>query len=577
MEDMPLAPVDVGHLYPGQCVTKQVQVNAGGLQEGIWYLGVAIEVPPYSTYELRTDNNTRASDEPMGVGYKPDFVVKSVSGPANVQPNQSFTATVELCNEGTESGSTYAYVLLSQDTNIQLPYNQPYPSPQDDQMFGQVDTGYLSPGQCVTKQVSGSVWLPQDGAWYLGAAIEAPPYSTYELRTDNNTRASDEPMGVGYKPDFVVAELSGPASATPGQAFAVTVKVCNQGTASGYPYGMVVLSEDTNIQLPYNQPYSEDYPLANMDSLGELQPGQCATQSLSANAPASQEGLWYLGTGISSPPNSTYELRTDNNTRASDEPMGIGYKPDFVVTEVSGPASVTPGETFMTTVKVCNQGTASGYPYGTLVLSQDTNIQLPSNQPSPDDSPLTNVDVGELQPGQCATQQVSTSVPMPPQEGPWYLGVSISSPPNSAYELRADNNTRASAEPMGIGYAPDFVVAGVSGPASVMIGSPLSATVKLCNQGTEPGTPYAHLMFSRDANIQLSFSQPYPGDYMLAPVDVMDPLNPGQCVTVQVDTSAYAPQDGDWFLGVAIEANYGPAELNTRNNSKAGNVVALHY
>jgi len=568
LEDYPLAPVNVGSLQPGQCVTKQVQANAWAPQDGVWYLGAAIEPLPFN--ELRTDNNTRASDSPMGVGNGPDYVVKSVTGPSSVLRGTLFTASVTLCNQGTEPGSTFAHLVLSQDTNIQLPFGQPHP---EDHLVAPVDGGYLYPGQCVTKQVSGNAWVPQDGVWYLGAAIGNSSYPQ-ELRTDNNARASDEPMGIGYGPDYVVQSVTGPASVKPGDSFTATVTVCNQGTEAGTPNGALVLSQDTNIQLPFNQPSPEDFPLGPVN-VGPLQPGQCASQQVSGSAWV-QEGLWYLGAGIEVPPSNTNELRTDNNTRASAEPVGVGYKPDFVVEQVSGPASVKPGDPFTATVKLCNRGTEPGMPYAHLVLSKDTDIQLPFNQPSPEDYPLGSVNVAPLSPGQCVTKQVQANA-WAPQDGAWYLGVAIEVPSSNPNELRTDNNTRASAEPVGIGFAPDFVVQSVSGPANLMMGSSFTATVKLCNQGTEPGTPYAHLLFSRDPHIQLPFNQPTPEDFLLAPVNVGS-LSPGQCATVQVNASAYAPQDGDWYLGAAIEASsYGPAELNTRNNSKAGGVVALHY
>jgi hypothetical protein len=572
--DYPLGMVPVGELSPGQCVTQQVQAHAETWHEGVWYLGAVIESNSSYPQELRTDNNTRASDSPLGIGNLPDYVVKAVSGPANVQQGQSFTAAVTVCNAGTEPGNTFAHLVLSADRNIQLPFNQPYP---EDMLLAPVPVGQLYPGQCVTKQVQAHANVPQNGVWYLGAAIEVSSTSyPQELRTDNNARASDSPMGVGNGPDYVVKSVKGPASVKPGDPFTTLVTVCNEGTDSGSTHAHLVLSQDRNIRLPFNQPYPEDVPLAPVN-VGPLYPGQCVTKQVQANANVPQEGVWYLGAAIEVPSYGPQELRTDNNARASDEPVGVGYKPDYVVQSVSGPASVKPGDPLMVTVKLCNQGTEPGMPNAHLLLSEDTNIQLPFNQPyPPEDMPLAPVNVGPLSPGQCGTKQLSVSA-QAPHDGAWYLGVVIDAPPSSSNELRTDNNTRASDEPVGIGFAPDFVVQSVSGPSSVMLGGSLTATVKLCNQGTQSGTPNAHLLFSRDTLIELPFNQPYVVDSPLAPVNV-GPLSPGQCVTRQVNTSAHAPQDGDWYLGVAIEANsYGPVELNPRNNSKAGNVVATHY
>ena len=53
------------------------------------------------------------------------------------------------------------------------------------------------------------------GRYYLAAAVDTT-WVEQELREDNNIRVGGV-MGVGYRPDLVVKEVSGPASVTMGQ------------------------------------------------------------------------------------------------------------------------------------------------------------------------------------------------------------------------------------------------------------------------------------------------------------------------------------------------------------------------
>ena len=113
-------------LMVGQCATVAVNGPAyppppGG--DGPYYLGAVID-PQNAQPELIEDNNS-SSGYRMGVGNAPDFVVKSVTGPASAQPWQSVTAQVEVCNEGTADGSTDVEVYLSTDDVITPPYGVP--------------------------------------------------------------------------------------------------------------------------------------------------------------------------------------------------------------------------------------------------------------------------------------------------------------------------------------------------------------------------------------------------------------------------------------------------------------------
>ena len=258
---------------------------------GAFYLGAVADADLY-TPELIETNNTRASTI-FGIGHLPDFTVQSVSGPASLMPGYPFMVKVTLCNQGTYGGSTGAYLVLSEDTDIRFSYDNP-PASQDF-LLDYLDSGYLEAGQCKTQEVMVYSWMPSQGSFYLGVVADAEQ-SQQELIETNNTRASVL-IGYGTRPDFVIKEVSGPASAQPGQPFTASVTVCNQGTTPGHAEVMMVLSEDTEIRFnPFGHYEAQDVLVGMPYIPGSLEPGQCRTVSeqFYAGVPHEGPGTWVL-------------------------------------------------------------------------------------------------------------------------------------------------------------------------------------------------------------------------------------------------------------------------------------------
>jgi large repetitive protein len=340
----------------------------------------------------------------MGVGYRSDLVVSELSAPVSVGDGQSFTATVKVCNQGTTSTSNYSWprvsLYLSSDASFSMPeQSMPYPGSGEPMPIGTVDLDQtLSPSQCVTKSVNAYASLPMGSqgntsAYYLVAAVDTNRVEQ-ELREDNNVHVGGL-TGVGYRSDLVVSEVRGPASASDGQSFTASVKVCNQGTTSTggyYYYSMprveVFLSMDSELTMPdpsmsYSEMPRDQVSIGSVELEQSLAPGQCVTKDVSAHAwvpPESMvmDGAYYLAAAVDTAW-TEQELREDNNVRVG-ALMGVGYRSDLVVSEVSGPASAGNGQSFTASVKVCNQGTATtgGYSYSMprveLLLSMDTEL-----------------------------------------------------------------------------------------------------------------------------------------------------------------------------------------------------------
>lgn len=341
----------------------------------------------------------------------PDFIVKSIQSPANVLPGSAFDVSVEVCNQGTLAASVDALIVLSDDSELST----------SDRWFGVVPMGWLSPGQCAWGQLSANPSLPE-GTYVLGAL--ADPFNFEPEQDDQNNALNAGLLGSGFAPDFIITDVTAPAAAYPYSTFTATVTICNQGTMPGEAPVTLYLSPDAGIS-------TADRSFAG-DSFGWLEPGQCATRELSGWIEAESEEPFYLG-AIVDPEGWRPELLENNNTRVSGL-LGVGVKADFIITDVTPPASARPGETFTASVTVCNQGTAPG--------DTDVELSLVSSPEEPAGQTSAGAFIGSLNAGQCSTQDVFVS-PGFMEEGTWYLHA-ITNRGGYRPELISSNNDRVS-------------------------------------------------------------------------------------------------------------------------------------
>ncbi|WP_304988523.1 CARDB domain-containing protein, partial [Corallococcus sp. CA053C] len=313
----------------------------------------------------------------QGVVSGPDFIVSAVTGPASATSGQQISVSVTVCNQGTVGGSAPVEVYLSADATI-TPNGPTGPSP--DFFVGYAGSPYLNAGQCQVLTVSGPAYASTEGAYYLGAVVD-PQNSLSELIENNNTLTGSR-IGVGNRPDFIVSAVTGPASATSGQQISVSVTVCNQGTVGGSAPVEVYLSADATITPNGPTGPSPDFFVGYAGS-PYLNAGQCQALTVLGPAYASTEGAYYLG-AVVDPQNSLSELIENNNTLTGSR-IGVGNRPDFIVSAVTGPASATSGQQISVSVTVCNQGTVGGSAPVEVYLSADATI-TPNGPtgPSPD-------------------------------------------------------------------------------------------------------------------------------------------------------------------------------------------------
>ncbi|RYZ33540.1 MAG: hypothetical protein EOO72_14020, partial [Myxococcaceae bacterium] len=386
-------------------------------------------------------------------------------------------------------GDAHLELLLSTEDTVSLP-PQYWPFPTSNQVsVGDAEVPFLAAGQCQTVMVNthrGLPWEAQPGQpLYLGAAIDTFR-NVQELNEDNNTFIQGL-VGTGPDADLVITGVKAPANLEDGQPFAATYTVCNQGNLPASSYGVsLFLSTETAppVSRPYPAPpvYSElprAYAfLGRAQSSMSLAPGQCTTQrsTFYAMRPVdARPSPFELPLNLSAVVDQQgFEPRVDNSGFAAGI-VGLGHGPDLVVTELQGPASVRPGSSFTSTVKVCNVGTAplNNSARVAVYLSTADTLLAPTPQPFPSTPTgggqmfVGDVSLPPLSAGACTTRQILGSADSPPYAVPFrplYLGAVVN-PDAMAYELRWDNNTRV-ASPLSVGYGPDLVVTALEAPGT---------------------------------------------------------------------------------------------------------------
>nr|WP_239577678.1 CARDB domain-containing protein [Archangium primigenium] len=587
----------VSSLQPGQCtpvsIPGYIPSYTFSYETRALHLGAIVNPRPpgYPGEELITSNNTHAGYL-LGVGQGPDFVIRSLTGPASVEHGQPFTTQVTVCNQGTRSGSTQLVLLASEDTRFDSAstFGQ-----GPDARVGETPVPSLQPGQCLPLSIPGyipsSPFSYESRAVHLGAIVNPRPpgYPGEELITSNNTHAGYL-LGVGQGPDFVIRSLTGPASVEHGQSFTAQVTVCNQGTRSGSTQLVLLASEDARFDSASTFGQGPDAFVGDMH-VPTLQPGQCTPVSIPGYIPSyafsSETRALHLG-AIVNPRPPGYpgeELITSNNTHTG-YLLGVGQGPDFVIRSVTGPANVEHGQSFTAQVTVCNQGTREGSAPVSLLLSTDEQMEFPQSPAMSGDILVGSTFVNALRPGQCAALPISGQVQPPFTPAPrsaFHLGAVVDPRPPGypGEELITSNNTHAGYL-LGVGQGPDFVIRSVTGPASVEQGQSTTAQVTVCNQGTGPGGTDVALVLSEDAHLQLDWPHRRSPDVVVghAPIST---LAPGQCGTVSIHGTVHPPTTGPsepraFHLGSVVnphEVEFPGQELITSNNTHAGYLLGV--
>ncbi|AKF86710.1 hypothetical protein MFUL124B02_31435 [Myxococcus fulvus 124B02] len=616
MDQSPLGFVPVPSLFAGRCMTVSTQLtpqlppDAQG-NHGAYYVGAIVDEDA-NVQELREDNNAFIEGL-VGVGTRPDLVITHMVVPPSLRGNSGYPssqqpkASVTVCNQGTQpSTSTQVQLYLSMDDVLTAMGPNTPPQPVTDQSpLGQVPVPSLFAGQCTTVSTNLTPALPPaanglEGAYYVGGIVDEQD-NELELREDNNTFIHGL-VGFGLQADLVITHMEVPpslrtSSYPSSQSPKAKVTVCNQGTD---------YSDSTEVRLYISMddkltamgPSMPPYPVTDQTQAGNawvphLYPTQCVTVSTDIwpNRPPDangNEGAYFIGAIVDEYEN-VQELREDNNAFIHGL-VGIGDRPDLVITGMSVPPSLytgwpSPPQPATGTVTVCNQGTQdSSSTQVRLYLSMDDALTAmgPNSPPYAPmrQSPLGFVSVPNLMAGACTTVPASLHPQLPPDaynvEGAYYVGAIVD---EDAYvqELREDNNSFIKGL-VGVGNKADLVVTALTGPSFVRMGTSFSATVTVCNQGTQASDPSSVYLYTSLGTVLTPDSvQPAPDQFLLG-VANLNSLNPNSCSTQPLTVSATLPPSamglaGAYHLGAYADASESVVELREDNNTRVTGLI----
>ncbi len=522
-------------LSAGEC--RGVAVQTFAPPSGTSFLG-AIAVR--GDFELVSTNNTSPARR-IEVGTMAELTVTSVTAPGSALPGTAFSTQATLCNNGTVAATTSGVVVLASSRTFVLPSPSAVP-------VGAF-TVTIPPSNCVSQTVSGTATPPPGVTAAFLAVVLDQFNSVPEFNETNNQLASTTTMGIGSMPDFRVSSVTAPTSVTPGSPFTANATVCNIGTVAG--------STDVELRLA-----TTPVGMAPVT----LNPNQCLSVAIPgfANTPAGPGAGTLSSLTATADPRGVIPEFSETNNVSPAFTMAIGFGPDFVVTSVSVPSALAPGQPFTATVTACNRGTAPGSTQVDLLISTDSVLSLTSDVRAPGG-------VFTLSAGQCLSQSVPSFMPVPPPPpAPGAVGTTffiggVADPNVSVLELNETNNT-SPARSFQLGFGPDFVITALSVPASAVLGAAISARVTVCNQGTTAGPVDVVLIASTD-NI-FSTKQPIAASDLLLPGQGTFSLAPNACETRTLGVPALSPtgQVGTVFLAAVADFNQSQVELSETNN-----------
>lgn len=542
--DIALAVVYVGTLAAGQSLTNT------------WTLSIPPRTPPGPyfigfmadsfNYVAETNENNNTGVGPVVQVRLPDYAPTFIAGPAAGTTAGTIVLTNTVVNRGPGRGGTVTVgFYLSTDTILD----------HQDLLLGSRSVS-LDAGQTNTAATPLTVGaLPGPGTYYLGMIVD-PSDACLEADESNNSLLGN-PLRLSVGPDLGMTQVTGPGAGRQGGALALTNTIANTGAGPLMAPVSIAFYLSTDGTITTN-----DIPLLGARSVASLGLGQSSTSISIVTVPANVPPGPYILGAIADPSGAIAETNRANNAVAGNAIVILG--PDYVMSQVSGPASAASGGSIVVTNCVMNAGGggSSSYSYTLLYLSTDALIAT-------NDLLLGYNSVATLTPGQSVTSSVALTIPGTVAPGVYYLGA-VADGYNAVVETNESNNTRAGNMITIVG--PDLVIDQIDGPASVASGGALTITCVVRNAGLAlAGATYNRFYLSTDAVITTNdMALGYGYDQYVGS------LAGGQCATGTIALSlAGSVAPGTYYLGAVADAYDYVRESNESNNAAAGNLIQV--
>ncbi|WP_088280523.1 CARDB domain-containing protein [Ideonella sp. A 288] len=385
------------------------------LPPGVYYIG-AIADAAGNIVESNELNNTRASATTITTStLSVDLNFTGMSNPSTATDGASVTLNTTLKNSGTTVAPTPKvrwYLSLNNTLSA------------DDFVVGETTTTNLNANSSRTVSRAGAIPATIPTGLYYVIAQADPDNALVEFNEANNIRVGTTRLQVNWRPDLVITAITSSSTAlATGQTVTFTGTLKNQGLAA--------ISAPINVGI-----------YASTDTIigtGDRLIGTVAVPSIAAGASVPFTVTTQLRTNM---PSGNYTLgafadydrvrpeSNENNNGLAGSAISIVYGPDFVISAVAAPATITRGQSATFTATLLNQGVGG---FGTTAnqgndgtpnpTSFTVGIYLSSNSTiTANDRRLGTATVTAISAGQSIPLSVTVTVPTGVSPGTYYIG-----------------------------------------------------------------------------------------------------------------------------------------------------------
>ncbi|EHR68926.1 CARDB domain-containing protein,subtilase family protease [Burkholderiales bacterium JOSHI_001] len=235
---------------------------------------------------------------------------------------------------------------------------------------------------------------------------------------------------------------------------------------------------------------------------------------------------------------------------------------DLTVAGVAGPSAAALGTTITVNVTVGNtSGSATPASVLNLLVSRDGIV-------SPDDVVLANAPVPSIGPASQVVVPVTVTLPSSLGEGIFFLAAVVD-PANQVSESNESNNA-ASGNVMVVNRAAvDLLPGAVSGPATGTVGTAITVSATVQNQGSAASVPTTLSFYlSSDATITT-------GDLLLGTASINALAAGGSQAASGAVTLPAGLAAGSYTIGAIADSAGVQVESDEVNNARAGNTITV--
>ncbi|MCF4969077.1 CARDB domain-containing protein [Nostoc sp. CMAA1605] len=432
-------------------------------------------------FRTDADNNLGESDETNNVVSRAitinsaDLIIQTPTAPTTASVGSTIALSYQVRNQGLGNAvASTTRFYLSRDTAFGT----------DDVLLGSDAVNSIAAG-VVSSETASIVIANSIAAGNYHLLFRTDADSTVAEGNENNNVVSSA-ITINSA-DLIIQNPTAPTTTSVGSTIALSYQVRNQGAGNA-------VASTTRFYLSRDTTFSTDDVLLGSDAVNSIAAGAVSSETASiliANSIAG--GNYHLL--FRTDADGTVAEGNETNNVVSKAITIDGPRPDLIIQNISAPSIVDPGNLFTLNYQIANQGTASAGNHTTKIyLSRDTTL-------SSDDILLAsdpNYFYPVLNAGTYSSESYYLSISRDINFGNYYLLLQADGN-GEISESNEANNITTKAITLA---APDLIVQNPSNPASANIGTTISLSYQLRNQGNgNAGINSTYFYLSKDTSL----------------------------------------------------------------------------